>query len=95
MAHSSLPLANNAMRIRLLVINRDIACGRILAYIPNWRRVGTSWVYVQLEMSLNVVAVRFQGLAGVLDADHVRFSLVPSRVSLTVAPSGFSLLVYN
>ena len=31
--------------------------------MPNWRQVGTFWAYVQLEMSPQVVAVGFQGLA--------------------------------
>ena len=58
--------------------------------MPNWRQVGTSWAYVQLELSTKVVAVCFQALAvsflaeleGVLYADHVRFHSSLHRASI-------------
>ena len=31
--------------------------------MANWRQVGTSWTYVQLEMSLRIVTVCFHDLA--------------------------------
>ena len=46
--------------------------------MANWRQVGTSWAYVQLDMSLKVVVSVFEGLARlsrrVLEAFCTRFT---------------------
>ena len=53
--------------------------------MPNWRQVGTSWAYVQLEMSPKVVAVCFQGLARL--SRRVRRRFVRGSREISLVPS--------
>ena len=53
--------------------------------MANWRQVGTSWAYVQLETSPKVVAVCFEGLAR--RSRRVRRRFVRGSREISLAPS--------
>ena len=53
------------------------------SHVANWRQVGTSWVYVQLDMSPKVVAVCFQGRR----SRRVRSRFVRGSREISLVPS--------
>ena len=53
--------------------------------MANWRQVGTSWAYVQLESSPKLVAVCFQGLAGRSRGVRRRFVCGSREISLVLS----------
>ena len=57
--------------------------------MADWRQVGTSWAYVQLEMSPKVVAVCFQGLVG--RSRRVRRRFVRGSREISLAPPCMSV----